>query len=308
MRIAVCVITFQRCAGLRRLLDSIAALRVQNTAPEISLVIVDNDPKGSARSVVEQMAAKFSFKIIYDIEPARGISAARNRAVKIAIDADFVVFVDDDETVCPEWLDQLLFMQRENEADIVMGPVAPVFEKPPADWIVSGGFFVKDSEKNGKLDKKYGSTANILIRRSCLDMLTKPFAEVFNLTGGADYYLLLKLKAMGAKICWAPKARVAEYVMADRANAGWILRRRFRVGNTIAMAERLLKPPGWWIIRPVKGVIRIVQGCVWLPFTMFRGKAEMVRSIGLIFFGCGILAGFCGYRYQEYKIRKNGHD
>lgn len=307
MRLAICVITFQRCAGLRRLLDSVAAMQIQKTAPEITLVIVDNDPQGSARKVVAQMVVTFPFKMIYDIEPARGISAARNRAIQIAGNADFVIFVDDDETVCPEWLEQLLIMQKENEADIVMGPVSPVFEKPPADWIVSGGFFVKDQMQHGKIDKNYGSTANILIRRNCLAMLTEPFAEVFNLTGGADYYLILKLKAMGAKICWAPKAGVAEYIMADRANAGWVLRRRFRVGNTIAMAERLLKPPGWWIIRPLKGVVRIVQGCIWLPFAMLRGKAGMVRNIGLIFFGCGILAGFCGYRYQEYKIRKNGY-
>jgi succinoglycan biosynthesis protein ExoM len=308
MKVAVCVITYQRCAGLRRLLDSVAAMQIQKTAPEITLVIVDNDPQGSARKVVAQMVVAFPFKMIYDIEPARGISAARNRAIQIAGNADFVIFVDDDETVCPEWLEQLLLMQMKGEADIVMGPVAPVFENPPADWIVSGGFFVKDCKKSGKLDKKYGSTANILIRRSCLDMLTEPFAEVFNLTGGADYYLLLKLKAMGAKICWAPKAGVAEYIMADRANARWILRRRFRVGNTLTMAERLLKPPGWWIIRPLKGFVRIVQGCVCLPFTMFLGKAERMQNIGLIFFGCGILAEFCGYRYQEYKIRKNGHD
>ena len=81
MRIAVCVITFRRCAELRRLLDSIAGLHLQKTAPEMAVWIIDNDPNGSARGVMDGLATTFPFELIYDIEPMRGISSARNRAV-----------------------------------------------------------------------------------------------------------------------------------------------------------------------------------------------------------------------------------
>jgi len=306
MRVAVCVITFRRCAELRRLLDSVAALHFQKSAPEVSVLIVDNDPKGSARGVADEMAATFPFELIYGIEPTRGISSARNRAVAMAAAADFVAFVDDDETVCPGWLEQLLMEQSSSAADVVMGPVQPLFVLPPPEWIARGGFFVKDYKKFGKIDENYGSTANILIRRSCLDRLNEPFAIKFNLTGGADYHLLLKLKRMGAKISWATKALLTDHVNPCRTNARWILKRRFRVGTTIAMAERLLKP-SWPIIRLFKGIFRILQGCILLPVSLLRGKAGMVRTLGIICFGCGILAGFCGYQYQAYGSRKNGH-
>ena len=164
MRVAVCVITFRRCAELRRLLDSIAGLKFQETSPEVSVRIIDNDPKGSARGVVDEMATTFPFELIYDIEPSRGISVARNRAVAMAAAADFVAFIDDDETVCPGWLEQLLMEQSSSAADVVMGPVQPLFVMPPPEWIARGGFFVKDYKKFGKIDENYGSTANILIR------------------------------------------------------------------------------------------------------------------------------------------------
>jgi succinoglycan biosynthesis protein ExoM len=306
MHIALCVITYRRLPGLRRLLKSLAGLQFQKTTPEVSVLVVDNDLNGSARSVVDGLAATFPFKLIYDSEPRRGISAARNRAVKIAQDAHFVAFVDDDETVSPDWLEQLLLAQIESAADIVMGPVSSAFEQPPADWIVVGKFFVKNYDKGGKIDEKCGGSGNILIRKSCLGSLAEPFAERFNLTGGADYHLLLKLKSLGAKICWAPKARVTEFVKPNRTNARWILKRRFRVGNTIAMAERSLKSPGM-IVRPLKGFLRIFQGMVLLPIALPRGKARVVRTLGLIYFGCGNLAGFCGWRYREYESRKYDH-
>jgi len=253
---------------------------------------------------VDGLAAAFPFKLNYDIEAVRGISSARNRAVKAARGADFVAFVDDDETVSPNWLERLLDRQEESAADVVMGPVAAQFAAKAPAWIVTGRFFDKDYKKHGKIDEKYGSTANILIRKSFLDRLTGPFAEKFNLTGGADYHLLLQLHALGAKIAWAPEAWVTEHIEPQRANARWILKRRFRVGSSIANAERSLRSPRL-LGRPLKGLLRIGQGCVLLPIAWVRGKAEMVRTLGLICFGCGNLAGCCGYSYREYELRKN---
>jgi len=307
MRIAVCVITFRHLPGLARLLASIAGLCFQKIAPEVTVRIVDNDPQGGAREQVEKLVPTFPFKLVYEIETQRGISAARNRAVKAATHADFLAFVDDDEQVGPDWLEQLVGKLMESAADIVMGPVRPEFEKPVPDWIVQGGFFVKDLGKYGARDQKYGSTANILIRRACLDNLGEPFADQFNLTGGADYLLLLRLKIMGAKIDWAPAARVVEYIPAARANGCWILKRRFRTGNSIALAERSLKLPSM-MARPGKGVLRILQGVLLLPFSLLRGTAETVRTLGMIYYGCGNLSGFFGCPYRAYGPGKNDHD
>ena len=71
------------------------------------------------------------------------------------------------------------------------------------------------------------------------------------------------------------------------------------------MAERSLRS-ACPVVRPLKGVLRILQGFILLPFSLLRGKADVVRKLGLIFFGCGILVGFCGYRYRAYEFKENG--
>ena len=53
--IVVCVITYQRPRGLQKLLDSLAEMQFSRVdAPEVTVVVVDNDPKGSAAQVVGQ--------------------------------------------------------------------------------------------------------------------------------------------------------------------------------------------------------------------------------------------------------------
>ena len=66
----------------------------------------------------------------YVHEPRPGISHARNRGVAEA-KGDFVAFIDDDELPAPNWLESLLLTQRTYRADVVLGPVRPVFDRPP---------------------------------------------------------------------------------------------------------------------------------------------------------------------------------
>ena len=55
----------------------------------------------------------------YFIEDNRGISHARNRLVKESKNADFLAFIDDDETAEPQWLDELLSLMKQTDADAI---------------------------------------------------------------------------------------------------------------------------------------------------------------------------------------------
>ena len=50
-------------------------------------------------------------------------------------DPDFIVCIDDDEFPTPDWLNQLLLTITEIKADIVLGPVIPVFENKVSPYI-----------------------------------------------------------------------------------------------------------------------------------------------------------------------------
>ena len=96
--VTVCVATYKRPDGLRKLLDS---LQQQVDAPPFEIVVVDNDREESARRVVE--AAKGDPAIRYLVEPRRGLAQVRNRSVAES-QATFLAFIDDDEWATPRWL------------------------------------------------------------------------------------------------------------------------------------------------------------------------------------------------------------
>jgi glycosyltransferase involved in cell wall biosynthesis len=94
---------------LARCLDS---LPKQAIADQIAvlLVVVDNNPAGSARLNAAQFCAEAPFPVYYVHEPVRGIAGARNAALDNALElgSDWIAFIDDDETTDADWLAVLM--------------------------------------------------------------------------------------------------------------------------------------------------------------------------------------------------------
>ena len=143
MKIAICISTFNRPQGLHQLLRSLAAITAP-TGADITCVIVNNDPDDPApQDIASEAAAWFPYPISVHHEATRGLSAPRNCALAaVAESAEWVAFIDDDSTADPEWLAQLVRVQRETEADVVTGPVAPRYESTPPAWLEQGNFFL----------------------------------------------------------------------------------------------------------------------------------------------------------------------
>ena len=141
IRVAICISTFRRQKLLRELLNGIGKLSFRKVSPpELAIVVVDTpDQTGSVQKVCETVSLPWPIK--YVVEPRRGLTYARNRAIAEAGSVDFVAFIDDDEVPSPEWLDELLWAQAEFSADVVSGPVSPHYGPGVAGWIKAGGFF-----------------------------------------------------------------------------------------------------------------------------------------------------------------------
>ncbi|MEI9963934.1 MAG: glycosyltransferase family 2 protein [Caulobacteraceae bacterium] len=86
------------------------------------LVVVDNDPAGSAADAAAVLAAEAPFPLRYVHEPTPGVASARNTGVAAAA-AGLIAFLDDDEEASPGWLAALLQAQARFDADVVFGPV-----------------------------------------------------------------------------------------------------------------------------------------------------------------------------------------
>src|SRR3712207_291321 len=105
MKVAICIATYLRPEGLWRVLQSLDALRFSSSPePDVEVVVIDNDPDGSAGATCERAKGATRWPIRYVHEPRRGISQVRNRAVEVTrATADFIAFIDDDEIAEPQW-------------------------------------------------------------------------------------------------------------------------------------------------------------------------------------------------------------
>lgn len=300
MRLAICIATYKRMELLRELLGGIAQLTFrQGLAPQIEIVVVDNDPMRTAERICKASERRWPIK--YFVEECRGIAQVRNRAVQEAGAVDFLVFIDDDEVPTPEWLDELLSAQHRFQADVVAGPVVPKFSPHVAQWVKASGLFDRPSFSTGhSLDKC--SAGNVLVRRKVF--LTVPtFDDRFNLSGGEDTQFFLRVRKAGHSIIWSQEAVVQESIPLERGNFAWILRRGYQYGNSWSLCELSLDDR--WrvrVVRFLKASAHIARGTAGAFRGLFLGKAALTRSLRTAFVGLGMLTGLAGRRFLAYQF------
>ena len=303
-RIAICIATCFRPDGLRRLLDGISRQTfTKNDAPKLHIIVVDNDVEGSSKQVCDEFSANSLMPLTYDVEPQRGIPFARNRSVDHAIeDSDFIAIIDDDEVPAASWIDELMYVRRRYEADVVTGPVVRHFVETPPAWAIKGRFYEKTRMPTGQIvNKNYGHvyTGNFLARTDIFRKVR--FSEQFALNGADDTHLFMQINQAGLKVVWANDALVAEWLPASRTNAGWLLQRAFRGGNGFALCEIAINPAMHVrVVRGMKGIVHMIRGLAAAGLSLGR-KVRLIQALETTFLGAGMIVGVLGKRYDEYR-------
>lgn len=294
MKVAICICTYKRPKSLDKLLSALTEqTEVQDL--DVKVIIVDNDVNKSAYNVVLKHQKNDLMKIEYYVEPKRGISYARNKAVKMALDSgvDFLAFIDDDEIpASKDWLAKLVSAQKESGADVIIGSVKPIFDSNVPHWILKSNFFEKPNAP---------VTANSLISSKVFYSLGKHFDPKFALTGGSDTHFFLRLTKLGFKTIRISDIVVEEEIPMSRANAKWILKRAFRTGCTASMIDIDLNGNKAIFKRIIIALVRLTQGIFSFPIFLLKGKQGVVKSLWYIYKGFGVLYGLIGGRYLEYK-------
>jgi glycosyltransferase involved in cell wall biosynthesis len=298
----LCVPTFRRPEGLRRLLDGVAQLKYGGT---LSVVVVDNDANSmDGCAVVESVAPEFPFPLTCIVEPRRGQTYAYNTAFAKACaspPAEYVVVLDDDERPDDQWLAELVKMTIETGADIVGGPVFPVFDDP-AHWLAKTSLYDPRRYPSGRVDMIYGA-GSMLIRRTVLAAyLDEPFSHAFAFTGGSDFDFFTRCRRDGRSFAWADDAWVWETTPASRLTVSWLLRRGFRKGTDRTRIDRrfggtLREAARRW----VKGVGLVAWGLGSLLLVGWRNRGARVGSLILAAQGLGRLAAEFNILYEEYR-------
>jgi glycosyltransferase involved in cell wall biosynthesis len=301
-RITICIPTYKRPESLRKLILSITDSRLnESLIGDVNIVVVDNDAFMTAESTVIELKEKFhdTFKIDYYSFPIKGLSNVRNELLRkaLTLNPDFIVFIDDDEYVSPEWLNNLVKTIEVNKGDLAVGPVTSVVDSDVSKYI-SCWFQRREYEDNTSLN--FATTNNLIIRTESFIKHNIWFDNRFNKTGGEDSYFGQQMLKNGARIYWSAKAIVFETVPQNRANLKWLSSRYYNGANKFAFILKIEKKFNKIVKKLLISFLYVIigfGGLVLMPFPLNKKYWGLLK----ISEGFGGINGLLGIRYDEYK-------
>lgn len=297
-RIQISICTYQRPRMLKRCLSSIALINIPDNT-EVFTAVIDNDPQQKAETITQTLASQFPFPLQCHLQTQRGIPFARNKALEVAKknNADYIVFIDDDEWVEKDWLKNLFaYARTHREPAIIYGKV--IYDLPPQTPRHLSLFYTPKQKATGE---KLGTCAtnNVLIPLNLVWQLDLKFDEKFSLTGGEDTQFFQDALAAGASIYSCQEAIVHETVPPSRATLRWLSQRKFRVGIGMVPQKK-----------------RKRSSAVLVPLTMFNIFTRLTTSAMCLLLGnkqksaaywlkacrsSGVICGLFGFNYEEYQ-------
>src|ERR1700760_4305053 len=168
--IVVSIPSFRRPQHLRRTLDSLAD---QRTDRRFAVVIVENDASACASvPVAAQFLQADRFPGLCVVEPRQGNCHAINAAFETALAtfpaAVHFLMIDDDEIASPDWLALMIRAADATGADVLGGPVWPVFDDAAKQNLERHPAFKPAYEASGDVPMIYGC-GKCLITRSVFE-------------------------------------------------------------------------------------------------------------------------------------------
>jgi glycosyltransferase involved in cell wall biosynthesis len=254
---SVVIPSYRRPADLGRAIESVLAQ--QGVTAPYEILVVDNDPEGSAQTVAAAMAARAPVPIRYVHEKRPGISHARNTGVAHAA-GRYLAFLDDDEEVEPRWLANFLAVFERFGADAVVGPVLPRFPAAgPAIDDYRRRVYTRDAAMPSGTPLLRWNIGNSIFDKARCFVTAEPFLPALGRTGGEDTLFMRQMTRRGCKLVWCGEAVAWESVPADRLESDYLLRRAFRGAQTATFVATAVKP------RELGRALRLMAGgCVQL--------------------------------------------
>lgn len=205
----------------------------------LGVVVVDDNADRSAEPVVAASTRRFPLGLHYRWTGSGNIATARNAGLEEAmVRAEWVAMVDDDQVVVPEWLTELLRVQREQGADAVTAPVYARFADDAPPWLRDQPFaelWCTPAKPDGAPVDDL-QTANSLISTAFLEANPNiRFSTDLGQTGGEDMVFYRAAIDAGLRAHYSHHAVNWELEPPERATYRYQLHRNLWHGNTEAV-------------------------------------------------------------------------
>lgn len=297
--ISVCIATHKRPQQLAGLLDDLV---IQTLRPS-QIIVVDNDPAESARATVsEKASAHPGISWTYDTQAVKNISLTRNATMAHA-SGQWLAFVDDDERVRPDWLEQLHKAAVIHQADGVLAPVTPTLPPHAPDWLQRGNFYENPRFPSGTIvPSNVLRIGNALL--SARYAKQHSFDPLYGLTGGEDLDFLLRVRHAGAVLVWSDEAVADEGVAEARMSVIWILKRALRGGQdygrfylmgrfgSVGFFQKML----FFFQSLLQAGVAFLLFLIYLP----AGKTKSYQWLKKTAANLGKLSSYVGLHHKEY--------
>jgi succinoglycan biosynthesis protein ExoM len=268
--ISVCICTYNRPVLLKRLLDELSKQETGGLFT-YSVVVADNDQTKSGEAIVDEMRHNSALPIRYCVEPTRGISPTRNKAVANA-EGEYVAFIDDDEFPVQNWLLTLFDTCNAYGADGVLGPVKRHFDERPPSWMQKSRFYDRRVNPTGmRVEWPEARTGNVLMKREMLVGDPTPFRPEFRV--GEDQDFFRRKMAEGRTFVWSAEAEAFEVIPPARWKRIYLIKKALLRGACAALQ------PSCGTVSVLKSVAAVPLYAIALPFALLFGHHHFMTLL-----------------------------
>ena len=296
--------TFRRPEQLAVTLDSLAR---QETERPFAVIVIENDGEGRAGAAAAmQRLGLGNLHGLVIVAHQRGNCEAYNAGWEMAVahfpDFKHLLVIDDDEIANSDWLEQMCSTAERLGADVVAGPVFPIFPAGAHASLAKHPIFSPHYDRTALVPLLYGS-GNLLATRQLLLGLKPPYFDPrFNFIGGGDADLPSRIAAMGGRLAWCQEAVTHETVPARRLEAGWIRARSLRNGVISTLVEQRKRAA-----EPAGRLRVFAKSLALLAASPFRAAARLIggrrpaNAVYPIHVALGRVLAEFGYANEQYR-------
>lgn len=239
MKFSVIICTYNREKYISGSLRSICEQDFLDT--DFELLVIDNNSPDKTAEVCKAFEKEYKhINLRYYLEENQGISYARNRGIAEA-KGEFIVFVDDDETIEKDYLSKLkVFLEGNSQVELCGVPVYPVYEGEKPKWLshftlrLITGYYYKGNTVSVLKAKDYPGTGHAIIKKDLFDKYgnfnTDLGRKGNSLLGAEDKDMFLRLIQNNIICYYFPDIAIYHHIPASKLTDDYFHRLTYSIG------------------------------------------------------------------------------
>jgi glycosyltransferase involved in cell wall biosynthesis len=294
--VSIVICTYNRPILFKSTLQSV--LDIDFDPHQYEIIVIDNGNDHQSQDVFASIKRDARCRMSYAKEEKPGLSHARNKGIALS-QGRIVVFLDDDELVDPNWLQELIKPYDSDERTAcVGGRIIPVFpdNKYPS-WYskdIQGFFGGVDNGENiheVNFPQEYIGGGNMSFNR-LLILESGMFNVRLGIIGASSYSgeeneLALRIRNKGFKVLYTPFAITYHLIERERISKQFFHKRLFQSGQSEIMYNPANQGlPMFMLIKftfiLVKSMASYIVSATKSEAAMMKASLAVYRTLGKI--------------------------